>query len=144
PITPAARRRQSGIGHRYVARADSDFHPATPGHAQPTAGECPRFPSLDRLGLCDPDRLPLSLDRHTAGPRTVAPSPTAQSGKSSSSDRATDRDGSDRRPPAAVRILITGTAACLLAGSSARLAAVCSFAVPASPAGIWFSCSLYA
>src|SRR4029079_5362443 len=100
---------------------------------------CPCLPSLDRLDLCDPDHLPLSLDRCAAGPWAVAPSPTTQSGKSSSSDRATGRDGSDRHPTAAVRILATGTASYLLAGSSA-----CLLALSASPAELRFTCPLYA
>src|SRR5262249_11125186 len=98
----------------------------------------------DRLGLCDPDHLPLSVDWHTAGPGTVTPGATAPPGESSSSHRATGRDGSDRHSAAAVRILATSTAACLLVGSSTRLTAVYSFAVSASPTGIPFSCSLYA
>ena len=98
PIAPTARCRQSGIDHRRVARSGPDAQSATPGPVKPAANQCPRFPSLDRLGLCDSDRLSLSVDRRAASSRAAPPSAAAQSAKSSSSSFATGRDGAEPVP----------------------------------------------
>src|SRR5207237_8258888 len=88
--------RQSGLDYRRVARSGSDSQSATPGPVKPAANQCPRFPSLDRLGLCDTDRLTLSVDRPATSSRTAAPSASAQSATWSSSDFAPGPDGAAR------------------------------------------------
>src|SRR4029077_9726516 len=116
------------------------------GLVKPAANQRPHFPSLDRLGLCEADHLPLSVDRRTASSWAAAPSTTAPSTKSSSSSLATDCHGTGwyRAFSAGARTLTAVAAACVPACAAAGSTTSRSLAPSEPTARIEVPCSRYA